>query len=163
MSSIQHQDDHQPQYWPDSPPPDLDESQGIELQTTSFVLNSLPPEQRPTQQVACMTCPLANWMLRGKSVEAYCRMLYLVVWETATPGKILRCDAPEQARLAALEAEDPPITTRPRPEVAPAPTMPTTLPTQHVAQVASAPVPEFNEDDPFGMANLPATGGKGFL
>ncbi len=64
---------------------------------------------RPKEAVACMNCPLAVWMLKGASLECYCRTLYMTVWETHTPGKIRMCDAQEQeqARIAAEANEAP--------------------------------------------------------
>ena len=56
-----------------------------------------------------MNCPLAVWMLKGASLECYCRTLYMVVWETQQKGKITMCDAQEQeqARIAAEANEMP--------------------------------------------------------
>lgn len=71
------------------------------LQSSSYVLNTIDKKLRPTEAVACMNCPLAVWMIQDKTLECYCRTLYRVVWETSKPGKIRMCDAPEQARLAA--------------------------------------------------------------
>ena len=79
-----------------------------DLRSTSYVLNSIDESLRPKKQVACMTCPLAVWMLKSETtLECYCRTLYMVVWETTKPGKITMCDAPEQARLAAEPAAEP--------------------------------------------------------
>ena len=78
-----------------------------DLPSTSYVLNNIDSSLRPTEAVACMTCPLAVWMLKDKAVECYCRTLYMVVWETHRPGKIRMCDAPEQARLAAEATAEP--------------------------------------------------------
>ena len=69
--------------------------------STSFVLNNIDKELRPKEAVACMNCPLAVWMLKDKTLECYCRTLYMTVWETHKPGKIRLCDAPEQVRQAA--------------------------------------------------------------
>ena len=89
-----------------------------DLPSTSYVLNNIDSSLRPTEAVACMTCPLAVWMLKDKAVECYCRTLYMVVWETTKPGKITMCDAPEQARLAA-ESESAPEKTRAAPTATP--------------------------------------------
>ena len=79
-----------------------------DLLSTSYVLNNIDESLRPKKQVACMTCPLAVWMLKSETtLECYCRTLYMVVWETTKPGKITMCDAPEQARLAAEPAAEP--------------------------------------------------------
>ena len=77
------------------------------LPSTSYVLNNIDKSLRPKEAVACMNCPLAVWMLKNQKLECYCRTLYQVVWETAKPGKITMCDAPEQARLAAEPAAEP--------------------------------------------------------
>ena len=78
-----------------------------DLPSTSYVLNNIDKSLRPKEAVACMNCPLAVWMLKNQKLECYCRTLYQVVWETAKPGKITMCDAPEQARLAAEPAAEP--------------------------------------------------------
>ena len=78
-----------------------------DLPSTSYVLNNIDTSLRPKEAVACMNCPLAVWMLKNQKLECYCRTLYQVVWETAKPGKITMCDAPEQARLAAEPAAEP--------------------------------------------------------
>ena len=78
-----------------------------DLPSTSYVLNNIDKSLRPKETVACMNCPLAVWMLKNQKLECYCRTLYQVVWETAKPGKITMCDAPEQARLAAEPAAEP--------------------------------------------------------
>ena len=78
-----------------------------DLPSTSYVLNNIDKFLRPKEAVACMNCPLAVWMLKNQKLECYCRTLYQVVWETAKPGKITMCDAPEQARLAAEPAAEP--------------------------------------------------------
>ena len=73
-----------------------------DLPTTSHVIQNAPQHLRPKKSVACMNCPLAVWMLRDqKTLECYCRTLYVVTWETSKPGNITMCDAPEQAREAA--------------------------------------------------------------
>ena len=90
-----------------------------DLPSTSYVLNNIDEALRPKKQVACMTCPLAVWMLKNETtLECYCRTLYMVVWETTKPGKITMCDAPEQARLAA-ESESAPEKTRAAPTATP--------------------------------------------
>ena len=78
-----------------------------DLPSTSYVLNNIDKSLRPKEAVACMNCPLAVWMVKNQKLECYCRTLYQVVWETAKPGKITMCDAPEQARLAAEPAAEP--------------------------------------------------------
>lgn len=78
-----------------------------DLPSTSYVLNNIDKSLRPKEAVACMNCPLAVWTLKNQKLECYCRTLYQVVWETAKPGKITMCDAPEQARLAAEPAAEP--------------------------------------------------------
>ena len=90
-----------------------------DLPSTSYVLNNIDKSLRPKTQVACMTCPLAVWMLKNQTLECYCRTLYMVVWETTKPGKITMCDAPEQARLAAEAATTPTISAQ-----TPAPSQP---------------------------------------
>ena len=71
------------------------------LSTTSFTLMHIDEELQPKEAVACMNCPLAAWMLEGKTVKCYCRMLYKFVWETPDPGKITICDGPALAQAAA--------------------------------------------------------------
>ena len=83
-----------------------------DLPSTSYVLNNIDKSLRPKEAVACMNCPLAVWMLKNQKLECYCRTLYQVVWETAKPGKITMCDAPEQARLAAESAAEPRASSR---------------------------------------------------
>ena len=72
-----------------------------DLPTSSYVIKNAPQHLKPTKPVACMNCPLAVWMLKGTVLECYCRTLYLVVWQTTEPGKIVMCDAPAQALEAA--------------------------------------------------------------
>ena len=110
-----------------------------DLPSTSYVLNSIDESLRPKKQVACMTCPLAVWMLKSETtLECYCRTLYMVVWETTKPGKITMCDAPEQARLAA-ESESAAVQTRAAPT-----TTPSTAPTYQPGETG----------DTFGLLSL---------
>ena len=110
-----------------------------DLRSTSYVLNSIDESLRPKKQVACMTCPLAVWMLKSETtLECYCRTLYMVVWETTKPGKITMCDAPEQARLAA-ESESAAVQTRAAPT-----TTPSTAPTYQPGETG----------DTFGLLSL---------
>src|SRR5471032_1649374 len=135
---------------PETPPPSRD------LPTTSFTIKNSPQHLKPREPVACMNCPAANWMLKGQSLEAYCRILYMNTWETSKPGKILICDAQELARLAAeSQAQQDETAATKSNKQPPAPknttkaeTMPSPTPT--------APAPAYDEDDPFGLANLPA-------
>lgn len=127
-----------------------------DLPTTSFVLKNCPPALKPKIAVACMNCPSAVWIAKSKSVECYCRVLYLVTWETSKQGSILMCDIPEQARLEALEAEDlpeqPAKTYRPESDGVNKPS-------------ETTPAVPYDENNPFGLANLPAptATGSGFL
>ena len=115
-----------------------------DLRSTSYVLNSIDESLRPKKQVACMTCPLAVWMLKSETtLECYCRTLYMVVWETTKPGKITMCDAPEQARLAAESATEP---TR-------SPTRSAPTPSTSTASTASPFQPGENGDT-FGLLTL---------
>lgn len=76
------------------------------IPTSSYTLNTIDPSLRPTEEVACMNCPLAVWMLEGnQTVKCYCRVLYMFTWINHTPGKIKICDAPELARQAAEARE----------------------------------------------------------
>ena len=109
-----------------------------DLPSTSYVLNNIDKSLRPKEAVACMNCPLAVWMLKNQKLECYCRTLYQVVWETAKPGKITMCDAPEQARLAA-ESESAAVQTRAAPT-----TTPSTAPTYQPGETG----------DTFGLLSL---------
>ena len=153
---------------PETPPPSHD------LPTTSFTVKNSPQHLRPTEPVACMNCPAANWMLKGQSLEAYCRILYMHVWQTSKPGKILICDAQELARLAAEAQQDGMRTLfmsdiPAQPETAPAPKRTTAKAEamQSPPPTAPAPTTTYNEVDPFGLASLPApkttVNGSGFL
>ena len=121
-----------------------------DLPSTSWVLNNIDKEMRPKEAVACMNCPMAVWMLRGKSLEAYCRTLYLIVWETDKPGTITMCDAPEQARLAAEEEQ----------------TQPTMTPTESI-KLLPAPAQNAFVGESFGLLDLGSSptqsAGTGFL
>ena len=110
-----------------------------DLRSTSYVLNNIDESLRPKKKVACMTCPLAVWMLKSETtLECYCRTLYMVVWETNKVGKITMCDAPEQARLAA-ESESAAVQTRAAPT-----TTPSTAPTYQPGETG----------DTFGLLSL---------
>ena len=73
--------------------------------TTSPVLMALEPAARPTEPVACMTCPMGIWQVNGKTLQCYCRMLFRYTWETDKPGKIKQCDAPIMLKLQAEKDE----------------------------------------------------------
>ncbi|OIQ73673.1 hypothetical protein GALL_446870 [mine drainage metagenome] len=76
-----------------------------ELPTTSHVIKNAPQHLKPTMAVACMNCPLAVWILQEeRTLECYCRTLYMTVWETHKHGTISMCDAPEQAAAAAKDS-----------------------------------------------------------
>ena len=59
---------------------------------TSPTLDALEPNRRPQAPTVCETCPNSVWFSSPEEVKCYCRVMYLIVWESSKPNVITGCD-----------------------------------------------------------------------
>ena len=53
---------------------------------------ALDTSRRPSQEVACGTCPNSVWFASPNEVKCYCRVMFLVTWSTSEQNLITHCD-----------------------------------------------------------------------
>lgn len=60
----------------------------IELGSTTVPL--------PPAEVACARCPTSMWYRVGNQVSCYCRVMYLIAWQSgmAIESSVTLCDSP---------------------------------------------------------------------
>ena len=61
---------------------------------TSYTLQELVPARRPARRTACDSCPHAVWFSTPTELRCYCRVMFLVSWDSKKPSEIEACDGP---------------------------------------------------------------------
>jgi hypothetical protein len=61
---------------------------------SSFTLQQLEPNRRPLARTACDSCPHAVWFSTPTELRCYCRVMFLVSWDSKKPSEITSCDGP---------------------------------------------------------------------
>lgn len=58
----------------------------------SPTLEALELNRRPRVPTVCETCTNSVWFSSPEEVKCYCRVMYLIVWESSKPNVITGCD-----------------------------------------------------------------------
>jgi len=58
----------------------------------SPTLSDLEQTRRPQPRTACDQCPNAVWFSTKEEVRCYCRVMFLVSWDSKKPSEITACD-----------------------------------------------------------------------
>jgi hypothetical protein len=58
----------------------------------SPTLEALPESRRPSEKTACETCRNSVWFSSKDQVQCYCRVMYLVTWNSRQPKALQLCD-----------------------------------------------------------------------
>ena len=72
---------------------------------SSHTIASAPEPLRPPRELACATCPNSMWFLTSRALQCYCRMMYLISWQSGTKDAgseaktlpVLACDGESMA------------------------------------------------------------------
>ncbi|GIU52527.1 hypothetical protein TUM4438_45490 [Shewanella sairae] len=82
----------------DEPLPDMTEvDEGMSADNhnpnVSPTLEALEVSRRPQGVTVCETCPNSVWQASKDKVQCYCRVMYLVTWDSNDPETLLtHCD-----------------------------------------------------------------------
>lgn len=60
----------------------------------SPVLQRLEPSRLPTEFTICQTCPHSVWFSTKDRLKCYCRVMFLVSWDSLNPVPMTECDGP---------------------------------------------------------------------
>ncbi|WP_051049089.1 hypothetical protein [Nitrosospira lacus] len=58
----------------------------------SHTLHGLEASRRPKVRTVCEECANSVWFTTPTEVKCYCRVMFLVTWESAVPQSITACD-----------------------------------------------------------------------
>lgn len=61
----------------------------------SPVLQRLEPSRLPTDFTVCQTCPNSVWFSTKDRLKCYCRVMFLVSWDSLNPQPMTECDGLE--------------------------------------------------------------------
>lgn len=58
----------------------------------SPVLQKLEPSRLPAEFTVCQTCPNSMWFSTKDRLKCYCRVMFLVSWDSLNPQVMTDCD-----------------------------------------------------------------------
>lgn len=92
--AIEHMDmDEPPEEMPMNPEaPSAEDLIPREEAITSPTLLRLDETRRPRPDIKCAVCPNAVWFATDREVKCYCRIMYLLTWQTSEKTDIVLCD-----------------------------------------------------------------------